>query len=846
MYVILVLWILALIPSAGIAQSESPPPAAADGVPLFDGLPLYLVENRGQVHRDVLYFVEGRRKTVYFTRTGVTIRLRRGTVAHVLKLEFAGARPEVRPVGLKRRGAVFSYFRGTDPAEWIKGAQTFESIVYQGLWPGIDLECGTDGNRLKFTYRVHAGADPSRIRVRIRGAGSVEVDGKGALHVSTPAGEVVDEPPEAYQEGAGRIEAVEAAYALDVRGASGPEYSFRIGLYDRTRPLVLDPAFLVYCGYIGGEQGDAIYGVSVDSGGHLYVAGGTGSDQKTFPVQVGPDLTYGGGADVFVAKVKADGTGLVYCGYLGGQLNEYARGIAVDAAGCVYLTGNAGPGYPLKVGPNTHMGGGAFVTKLNAAGTDIVYSGLIGGDKGANGRGIAVDQAGNAYVVGDTVSNENSFPVKVGPDLTFNSLDPRVEEGFVAKVNAQGTDLVYCGYIGGAERDFINAIAVDAFGRATVIGTTWSSPQSFPVKVGPSFSFYGTPGPLGSDAFVARVRADGTGLDYCGYISGSGYDKAYGVAVDAVGRAHVVGMTQSSEATFFPVTVGPDLTHNGGVADAFVCRVASSGTYFEYCGYIGGNSWEEGRAVALDGTGALYVAGTAGAGLPVKHALGLQYTDRDDVFVAKVDPSGKGLVYSGYIGGGRNTQFGTGEDRAHALAVDGQGNAYVAGETTSDEKSFPVKAGPDLTYNGPPYSSLPSIAGDAFVAKVALILLEGAGQTNPGGTHRFTITASTDPGRPYQVGTSLGTGPIMIDTRKLELTFDGVLWAAISGLFPATFVGYQGHIGFSGHAAASVVIPAIPALVGVKIHSAFLTLDASAPSGVRSISNTHSFILTRE
>jgi beta-propeller repeat-containing protein len=490
-------WIAWLIQAAGVAQSEPPCPEAASlpsqallsgasrerALLRFEGLPVYLVENVGQFHPDVHFFVKGREKSVFFTATGVTVRLCKDEKAHALQFLFEGARTEVRPDGHEQRSTVFSYFRGSDPDEWVRGARAYRAIVYRGLWPGIDLVCDTKGSRLKFTYRVHPGADPARIRIQVRGADGVTVDRQGALHLVTPVGELVDEPPIAHQVSGGRFLPVAVAYEL--HGGTGPKptYSFRTGQYDRTLALEVDPAFLVYCGYIGGRLGEMIRGIAVDASGCLYVAGGTGSDQNTFPVKAGPDLTYGGDGDVFVAKVKADGTGLVFCGYLGGNFHEHAESLALDEAGCVYLTGTAGAGFPLKVGPNTHMGWGAFVTKLDATGTEIVYSGLIGGDRGAKGGGIAVDAAGHAYIVGETLSTEKTFPVKVGPDLTFNSAHPDVSDVFVARVDPRGESLDYCGYIGGLNADYSQAIAVDRCGRAYVAGYTWSSPQSFPVKV---------------------------------------------------------------------------------------------------------------------------------------------------------------------------------------------------------------------------------------------------------------------------------------------------------------------------------------------------------------------------
>jgi hypothetical protein len=328
-----------------------------------------------------------------------------------------------------------------------------------------------------------------------------------------------------------------------------------------------DGTALVYCGYIGGEAWDTGYGIAVDGAGNAYVTGYTFSNEDTFPVKVGPDLTFNGVVDAFVAKVSADGTALVYCGYIGGGADESGMRIAVDGSGNAYVTGYtlSEATFPVKVGPDLSHNGDydAFVAKVDADGTALVYCGYIGGSGYDSGAGIAVDSAGNAYFTGYTYSTEATFPVKVGPDLTFNGFI----DAFVAKVEPDGTALIYCGYIGGSSYDEGNGIAVDGTGNAYVTGHTASTEATFPVKVGPDLSFNGY-----DDAFVAKTNADGTALVYCGYIGGSDLDYGEGIAVDGAGNAYVTGTTGSTEATF-PVTTGPDLTSNG-YSEAFVAKIA--------------------------------------------------------------------------------------------------------------------------------------------------------------------------------------------------------------------------------------------------------------------------------
>jgi hypothetical protein len=726
----------------------------------YGKMPLYFIPNQGQMDKQVAYYVQGKDKTIYFTPGGITFALMKpaqkkeapsrptpvrsildlreerskaqdaglksadaepghgvedGSERWAVKLDFVGADKSVKPVAQDKTGAVVSYFKGK-PEEWRAGLPTYSKVVYPNLWPGIDLVYYGTVNKLKYEFIVHPGVDPSIIWLTYRGVESVSVNGEGRLKVTTPVGGFTDDLPVAYQVIGGRRSDIKLAYKMDrqtkLDGASDSSeteafsYGFDVGNYDPSLLLVLDPAVLVYCGYIGGSSDEYGRGIAVDGSGNAYVTGETCSTQVTFPVTVGPDLTQNGSWDALVAKVNAAGTALVYCGYIGGSADDGGYGIAVDGAGNAYVTGETSSGeatFPVTVGPDlTHNGSrDAFVAKVNAAGTALVYCGYIGGFDDERGYGIAVDGADNAYVTGGTSSPEATFPVTVGPDLTQNgSWDS--SDAFVAKVNAAGTALVYCGYIGGSSDDFGTGIALDASGNAYVTGETTSNEATFPETVGPDLIYNAGYG----DAFVAKVNAVGTALVYCGYIGGSSGEVGWGIAADGWGNAYVTGVTESTEATF-PVTVGPDLTQNGSW-DAFVAKVNAAGTALVYCGFIGGSSDDEGYGISLDGAGNAYVTGDAEsteATFPVTVGPDLTHNGGyADAFVAKVNASGTALVYCGYIGG-------SSDEYGYGIAVDGAGNAYVTGYTGSTQATFPAAAGPDLSYNGGTW--------DAFVAKIS-------------------------------------------------------------------------------------------------------------------------------
>jgi hypothetical protein len=394
---------------------------------------------------------------------------------------------------------------------------------------------------------------------------------------------------------------------------------------------------LDYAGFIGGSSIDFGLGIAVDGAGNAYVTGYTSSGKKTFPVTGGPDLTYNGGQDAFVAKVDATGTHLDYAGYIGGAGGDTGYGIAVDGTGRAYVggitTSDEGT-FPVALGPDLTSNGDqdAFVAKVDATGTHLDYAGYVGGAGNDAGFGIAVDGSGNAYVNGAADSGEGTFPVAVGPDLTFNGND----DAFVAKIDASGTHLDYAGYVGGAGSDIGHGIAVDGSGNAYVTGVTHSRQATFPVAVGPDLTFNGR-----EDAFVAKIDASGTHLDYAGYIGGASNDIGYGIAVDGLGNAYATGSTDSGHGTF-PVTVGPDLTFNGNL-DAFVAKIDASGNHLDYAGYFGGAGSDIGHGIAVDGSRNAYVTGGTGSGqatFPVTVGPDLTFNSPaglyQDAFVAKI------------------------------------------------------------------------------------------------------------------------------------------------------------------------------------------------------------------
>jgi hypothetical protein len=537
---------------------------------------------------------------------------------------------------------------------------------------------------------VQPGGDPSQIVFGLEGSEKTYIDSEGRLVFMTRFGEVKLAELRVYQgdrEIAGRF----------VERPGG--WGIVVGSYDPTQPLVIDP--LVYSTYIGGSSGEEGYAIAVDGSGNAYVTGWTSSID--YDVTPGAFQTrYGGYDDVFVTKLNAAGTALVYSTYIGGNsgegLNyggdEVGYGIAVDGSGNAYVTGfTESIDYDVTPGAfqTTHGGGewDVFVTKLNATGTALVYSTYIGGSGDEVGYGIAVDGSGNAYVTGHT--NSPDYDVTTG---AFQTTSGGGRDVFVTKLNATGTALVYSTYIGGSGEDRGYAIAVDGSGNAYVTGWTYST--DYDVTPGAFQTTKSTTYPSESDVFVTKLNATGTALVYSTYIGGSNSDVGNAIAVDGSGYAYVTGETYSTD---YDVTPGAFQTTNGGGLDiaprwdVFVTKLNATGTALVYSTYIGGSNSDVGNAIAVDGSGYAYVTGyTWSTDYDVTPGA-FQTTNEGgrDVFVTKLNATGTALVYSTYIGG-------SGYDVGNAIAVDGSGNAYVTGYTFSTD--YDVTPGAFQTTNG--------------------------------------------------------------------------------------------------------------------------------------------------
>jgi hypothetical protein len=455
-----------------------------------------------------------------------------------------------------------------------------------------------------------------------------------------------------------------------------------------------------YSTYLGGSAQDWGRDIAVDGDGDAYVVGMTGSSD--FPHTTGAfSETIAGENDAFVAKINPAGNGtadLVYATFMGGSAGDYAHGVAVDGDENVYVTGWSNLNFPDTPGSfGACDGGGAFVTKLNAAGSDLLYGGCLAGFN-AEAHDIALDSAGQACISG---SSGAGFPTTSGAyaeDYSGGATD-----AFLAIVSTDGVTLTYATYMGGNDIECAGAegcnLAVDGDGDIYLTGDTES--DDLPTTAGAYDTTCGTDGLCNNpgvnkipDAFLVKLNPGGGGvgdLIYSTYLGGSSSDYGCAVAVDGSENAYLTGMTASNAD--FPITSGSfDEDHNGGYGDAFMAKLNPAGsgqTDLVYSAYLGGKSpGDYGKDIAVDGEGNAYAVGkTNSDDFPITSGAYDTTLGGDDAYVVKVNADGSKLTYATYLGGDSGGECVNG----CAIAIDGTGNVYVAGDTSAND--FPTSEG---------------------------------------------------------------------------------------------------------------------------------------------------------
>jgi hypothetical protein len=607
----------------------------------YGQLPLTFEANAGQVDPSVRFLGRSQGFTLFLTDREAVLSVRGASQKEaVVRLRLAGGAPR-RPSGSNPLPTRSNYLLGNDPSRWHTDIPHYGQVRYEGVYPGVDLVYRGNPGQLEYDFVLAPGADPGQIRLAFQAGTRMTIGPDGGLVLHTALGDLVQRAPALYQEGGRGREPVAGRYVLLKKAG---EVGFEVGRYDRARALVIDPVIL-YSTFLGGPEGG-------------------------FPGSTG------------------------------------ASSVAVDVLGNAYVTGStltsSFPGVDGRsIQPRPGGSDDAFVTEINAAGTAIVFSTYLGGNDPEQGNAIALDGAGDIYVVGIIQGKRlvPDFP-GIGPQSLQPTYGGGLIDGFVTKINATGTRILYSTFLGGSKEDQVRDIAIDSSGNACLTGIT-NSP-SFPVFNSSSLQRF--PGG-GEDAFVTKINRKGTGFVYSTFLGGTGVDEGVGIALDRDDSAYVTGLSDSPS---LPGLTDSSLQKNpAGRTDAFVTKIDRNGTAFAFSTFVGGEDSDDGQDIALDEAGNIYVVGLTRSTIIHGVPTGVvEVTNGGSAaYVTKIDPTGSTLLYVKFLGGsGAAAAAG-----ASCVAIDDGGNAYVAGFTIA--KIFPG-AGPG--------SLQPANAGrvDVFVTQI--------------------------------------------------------------------------------------------------------------------------------
>jgi hypothetical protein len=773
------------------ATSATGNTAQARAIASYGKLPLSFEVNRGQAAKEIKFLTRGPGYTLFLTERDAVLSLstQKSEVSHesggkshpplapaektkvtteVLRMKLVNATQPAEPTGMNKLPGKVNYFIGNDPSKWHANIPTYAKVCYKNVYPGIDLVYYGNQGQLEYDFVVSPGADPGLIALSFEGRTGLQrraplrIDKSGDVIVESRSSNLRVKKPVIYQPRDSIAAANSEFPAQDSKSVDGRfvltssnQIHFELGPYDKSQPLVIDPA-LVYSTFLGGTVAGSFSGGgigAIDSSGNLFLVGGASSNGFPTTANVLNPTSPASGGAAYVAKINATGTALIYSTYFGassgetGFCGENGPFLAIDSLGNVYLTGyTTSTVFPVTTGAfQTTIGNSqecnAFVTKLNTSGSKLVYSTYLGGTNGMDvGHAIAVDSAGHAYVAGQAGSTD--FPTLSALQPTFGGGQ---SDAFLTELSADGSKLIFSTFLGGSGNDYGALLAIDGTGAAYVAGNTASA--DFPTN---------NPLQATGSAFLTKFAPGGSSLEYSTYLGGSGPDFPMGLVVDGTGAAYVGGQTESPN---FPTTVNAfqascPSTH----ACIFATKINPAGSDLIYSTYLGGSGSQGqfGGVFAVDASGNAYLGGVTWAtDFPLLNPIQATYGGNADVFVTVLDPTGSKLVFSTYLGG-------AGRDRGGSEVLDSAGHIWVGGVTESTD--FPVTSEAMQT----------SFAGNsaAFLSKIDLSatappsysLAAGTptqGSVSPGGSSQATVTVASTNGYTGSVTLSCTVAPVV-------------------------------------------------------------------------------------
>jgi hypothetical protein len=722
-------------------------------------LPLDFVENRGQWDPAIKFVGHKGPLTAAFEKNAVSIRVGERDKTTNIRLVFENALDKAVAIGEGKRPGVYNYFFGKDPKRWQSNVGSYSSVLYRGMYAGIDVRVREESRRLEYDLIVAPHSDLEQVVIRAENASEIEIADDGALILHVKGDRLRQSAPKTWEElpdGTKRL--VDCRF----RKIDQQRYGFETPERDPGLPLVIDPG-LEWSTFLGGGANENITGLELarDGSGDVIVCGQTYS--ADFPHTNGRHAPVG--MTPYVTRMNASGTALVYSTFFGGTFNHSVLDLAVDAQSQPVIVGDTNsldfpvtPGaYDTIPGDGFHGDYDAYVIKFNSTGSAVVFGTYLGSQPGAGSEqawAVEYDTANNVIVAGHTSSE--GFPTTAGAYdrtanvYTDNSVNPpqrSLQDIFVSRLNPAGSQLTYSTFFGGQGIDWVYNMVVDSQGIVTITGKTLQLTNqdvngnqiplgtAMPWTTGAFQTTYGGYG----DAYIARFKLDGAGasdLKYASFLGGKQYSEAgAGLALNPANQQEVTvsGFTRSGD---FPTTAAAWLRTHPAPVDgsvAFITRfnfanpTNGSLVWSTFFGSVGGFSAE---ATVTDNTGAAIIAGAAGSTnppttersfdrVPVKYgAYERTPAGYTNAYLARLSADGSQLLYCSLLGGA------SGEGIADMSLVSGQ-TVVVAGTTGSFD--FPVTpAAFDKIHNSDGRPGAP----DVFISRFTL-QPEETGDTTP-------------------------------------------------------------------------------------------------------------------
>lgn len=617
----------------------------------------YFIENKGQWNTEVRYLLRTNNYNAWITNYGIvydyfeyyndSINGDLNIKGNIFIMEFNNKNYNPnknndiskQPIEYKNIDEIvtkYNYFIGNDPEKWVANVPLYKEVVALNVFEGINIRYYVDtnnSNNLRYDFELKPNANPENIKYRFVGADKISVNSDGELEINVNEKTFKHTNLLAYQYINGQKQKVNCKFdAINVNDSEIIDISqnenligFTVGNYDKTQKLIIDP--LIYSVLIGSLELELGYGIATDTSGCVYVTGDVRSPR--FPTVAG----------------------------------SYNRIFNQD--------------YNIAGGNNSD----AFISKIDATGTQLLFSTFLGGSKSDMGRYIKIDHNMNVYVVGETNSVDSVAPHIQFPRITSNQSLAAIKNGwdvFVAKFNSTGNLMKFSILIGGNNNDYSGGLELIKNNleqtQSIVVGAKINSCTVKPQTTTNAYNSQFAGGE--SDCYIAIIDTAGSQIKYATFLGGNNSDAPRTIAVDKNKNIYVAGNTSSPN---FPITTGAFKSQIGGTSDIFITKFDTTLSNLVYSTFLGGTKQDTVNCISIDTSSCIYVTGsTFSNDFPTTNGAYSQQLKADtaNIFVTKLNEQGSGLKYSTTISSNR-------QNYATGIVVDKNKNAHISGYTNS-------------------------------------------------------------------------------------------------------------------------------------------------------------------